>query len=238
VTAVHTLRIDGADVAGAEGQTILEVAREHGIEIPTLCHLDGLSDIGACRLCVVEVAGSGKLLPACTTAVAEGMDVTANSGTLLAYRQTIIQMLFLERNHICSICVANNHCELQDHAQGLGVTHLDLPEISPQVGVDASHERFAIDHNRCIMCTRCVRVCDEIEGAHTWDVQGRGLAARVVTDLGMPWGESPTCTSCGKCVQVCPTGALFEKGRSVAEGAKERRPFLPYLRRARQEDRP
>jgi predicted molibdopterin-dependent oxidoreductase YjgC len=100
-----------------------------------------------------------------------------------------------------------------------------------RVGIDASHPLFAIDHNRCVLCTRCVRVCDEIEGAHTWDVMGRGIDARVVTDLGTPWGESPTCTSCGKCVQVCPTGALFEKGRSVAEGAKTRRPFLPYLRR-------
>jgi bidirectional [NiFe] hydrogenase diaphorase subunit len=233
VTTVHTLTIDGADVAGADGQTILDVARERGIEIPTLCHLDGLSDIGACRLCLVEVKGSNKLLPACVTRVEEGMEVTAHSETLEEHRQTIIQMLFLERNHICSVCVANNHCELQDLAQDLGVDHLDLPAADPDVGVDASHELFAIDHNRCVMCTRCVRVCDEIEGAHTWDVLGRGLEARVVTDLGMPWGESPTCTSCGKCVQVCPTGALFEKGRSVAEGAKERRPFLPYLKRIR-----
>jgi bidirectional [NiFe] hydrogenase diaphorase subunit len=233
VTTVHTLTIDGADVAGADGQTILDVARERGIEIPTLCHLDGLSDIGACRLCLVEVKGSNKLLPACVTRVEEGMEVTAHSETLEEHRQTIIQMLFLERNHICSVCVANNHCELQDLAQDLGVDHLDLPAADPDVGVDASHELFAIDHNRCVMCTRCGRVCDEIEGAHTWDVLGRGLEARVVTDLGMPWGESPTCTSCGKCVQVCPTGALFEKGRSVAEGAKERRPFLPYLKRIR-----
>jgi len=79
------------------------------------------------------------------------------------------------------------------------------------------------------MCVRCVRVCGEIEGAHTWGVMGSGLDARVVTDMGTPWGESTTCTSCGKCVQVCPTGALFEKGRSIAEGSKERRPFLPYL---------
>jgi bidirectional [NiFe] hydrogenase diaphorase subunit len=236
VTTVHTLTIDGADVAGADGQTILDVARERGIEIPTLCHLDGLSDIGACRLCLVEVKGSNKLLPACVTRVEEGMEVTAHSETLEEHRQTIIQMLFLERNHICSVCVANNHCELQDLAQDLGVDHLDLPAADPDVGVDASHELFAIDHNRCVMCTRCVRVCDEIEGAHTWDVLGRGLEARVVTDLGMPWGESPTCTSCGKCVQVCPTGALFEKGRSVAEGAKERRPFLPYLKRIRDQE--
>ena len=137
----------------------------------------------------------------------------------------------MERNHICSVCVANNHCELQDLAASLGLTHFELPAVNPRVGIDASHPLFAIDHNRCVMCTRCVRVCDEIEGAHTWDVMGRGIDARVVTDLGTPWGESPTCTSCGKCVQVCPTGALFEKGRSVAEGAKTRRPFLPYLKR-------
>lgn len=229
--SVHTLRIDGADVAGAVGQSILEVATENGIEIPTLCHLDGLSDVGACRLCVVEVQGSGKLLPACVTRVEEGMEVVAHSERLAAYRRTIVEMLFVERNHICAVCVANNHCELQDLAAGQGVTHLDLPAVNPLVDVDASHPLFAIDHNRCIMCTRCVRVCDEIEGAHTWDVMGRGIDARVVTDLGTPWGSSPTCTSCGKCVQVCPTGALFEKGRSVGEGSKQRRPFLPYLKR-------
>jgi bidirectional [NiFe] hydrogenase diaphorase subunit len=230
VTTVHTLTIDGTEVAAADGQTVLEVAREHGIDIPTLCHLEGLSDIGACRLCCVEVRGSGKLLPACVTRAEEGMQVTAHSELLAEYRRTIIEMLFVERNHICSICVANNHCELQDLAQDWGIDHLELPAAHPDVGVDASHALFAIDHNRCVMCTRCVRVCDEIEGAHTWDVQGRGLAARVVTDLGTPWGTSPTCTSCGKCVQVCPTGALFEKGRSVAEGAKRPRPFLPYLK--------
>ncbi len=227
--SVHTLTIDGTSVVGSDGQTILEVADENGIRIPTLCHLNGLSDVGACRLCVVEVAGSPKLHPACVTAVAEGMHVTSHSERLHGYRRTVIEMLFSERNHICSVCVANNNCELQDWSRRLGITHLDLPLLSPAAEVDATHDRFVIDHNRCILCTRCVRVCDEIEGAHTWDVMGRGTAARVVTDLGTPWGESDTCTSCGKCVQVCPTGALFEKGRSVAS-AKERRPFLPYLR--------
>src|SRR6266540_7037518 len=170
--SVHTLTIDGTAVAGAAGQSILEVATENGIEIPTLCHLDGLSDIGACRLCVVEVKGSGKLLPACVTGVEEGMEVVAHSERLAAYRRTIVEMLFVERNHICSVCVANNHCELQDLAEELGVDHFDLPAVNPSVGVDASHDLFAIDHNRCVLCTRCVRVCDEIEGAHTWDVAG------------------------------------------------------------------
>jgi len=229
--SVHTLTIDGTDVAGAAGQSILEVATENGIDIPTLCHLDGLSDVGACRLCVVEVKGSGKLLPACVTAVEEGMEVVTASERLAGYRRTIVEMLFVERNHICAVCVANNHCELQDLAADLGVTHLDLPAVNPRVGVDASHPLFAIDHNRCVMCTRCVRVCDEIEGAHTWDVMGRGIDARVVTDLGTLWGESSICTSCGKCVQVCPTGALFEKGRAIGEGTRTQRPFLPYLKR-------
>jgi bidirectional [NiFe] hydrogenase diaphorase subunit len=228
--SVHTLRIDGHDVAGNDGQTVLEVATENGIPIPTMCHLDGLSNTGSCRLCVVEVAGSKKLTPACTTAVVEGMDVTTTSDQLVEYRRTITEMLFLERNHVCAVCVANNHCELQDLADDLRVDHFELPVINPRVGIDASHPLYAIDHNRCIMCVRCVRVCEEIEGARTWGVMGSGIESRVVTDMGTPWGESTTCTSCGKCVQVCPTGALFEKGRSIAEGSKERRPFLPYLR--------
>ena len=226
--SVLTLTIEGRDVAGQTGHTILQVARENGIEIPTLCHLQGLSDVGACRLCVVEVEGQRKLLPACVTAIDEGMNVTVNSERLAAYRRRVIELLFTERNHVCSVCVADRNCRLQDLAVELGLTHFDLPLLSPQASVDATHERFGIDHNRCVLCTRCVRVCDEIEGAHTWDVMGRGTEARLITDLGIPWGDSNTCTSCGKCVQVCPTGALFEKGRSVAE-ARRRRPYLPYL---------
>jgi ferredoxin len=88
---------------------------------------------------------------------------------------------------------------------------------------------FRVDHNRCVLCTRCVRVCDEIEGAHTWDVMGRGSGCQVITDLAKPWGDSETCTSCGKCVQVCPTGALTEKGHAVAEMRKQSQ-FLPYLK--------
>src|SRR4029453_5939645 len=255
--SVYTLRIDGTDVAGAAGQSILDVATENGIEIPTLSHLEGpsdaapcrmgppghgmgiptlcplegLSDVGACRLCVVEVGASGKLLPACVTAVEEGMEGTAHSERLAPPPPRTVGMLFVERNHICSVCVANNHCELQDLAAGLGVTHFELPAVNPRGGIEGTPPLFPIDHNRCVVCTRCVRVCDEIEGSHTWDVMGRGIDARVVTDLGTPWGESPTCTSCGKCVQFCPPGALFEKGRSVGEGSKERRPFLPYLKR-------
>ena len=225
---VKTLTIDGKHVGAEESETILEAATDAGINIPTLCRLDGLSNVAACRLCLVEVAGTKRLLPSCATNVSEGMEVKTDTEKLRKYRGMILELLFAERNHVCSVCVSNGHCELQSHAQQQSVTHVRFPYLYPNASVDASHERFVIDHNRCILCTRCVRVCDEIEGAHTWDVMGRGTSSRVITDLNQPWGTSETCTGCGKCVHVCPTGALFEKGKSVAEMAK-RREFLPYL---------
>jgi bidirectional [NiFe] hydrogenase diaphorase subunit len=229
---VKTLFIDGKNVSARAGQTILEVARENGVEIPTLCHLDGLGDVGACRICVVEVKGSPKLFPACVTSIFEGMEVTTQSERLQKHRRTILELLFAERNHICSVCVANGHCELQSLAQELGMTHVRLPYRNPQLAVDASHERFTVDHNRCILCTRCVRVCAEIEGAHVWDVMGRGIDSKVITDLNDPWGSS-SCTRCGKCVQVCPTGALFDKSKIGSDHPKYP-DFLPYLNMMRE----
>jgi len=224
---VKTLVVDGKEVSARRGQTILEVARENDIPIPTLCHLDGLTDVGACRLCLVEIKGSNKLLPACVTAIYEGMEVSTDTPRLQRYRRNILEMLFAERNHICSVCVANGHCELQSLAQDQGLTHVRLPYRNPTLPVDASHERFTIDHNRCIMCTRCVRVCAEIEGAHVWDVMGRGTDAMIVADLHEEWGKS-SCTRCGKCVQVCPTGALFDKSKIGSDHPKYP-DFLPYL---------
>lgn len=231
-TRVVTLKIDDQDLGAREDQTILEVAREHHIDIPTLCHLQGLSDVGACRLCLVEIKGQSRLQASCVARVAEGMEVVTDSERLQRYRRTIVELLFSERNHVCSVCVSNGHCELQDLSRTVGMTHVHVPYLFPVHQVDASHERFVADHNRCVLCTRCVRVCDEIEGAHTWDLLGRGLGARVITDLNQPWGTSETCTSCGKCVHVCPTGALTEKGKSVQEMAK-RSQFLPYLTQMR-----
>jgi bidirectional [NiFe] hydrogenase diaphorase subunit len=225
---IKTLKIEGRDVSATSDQTVLEVALENDIQIPRLCYLEGLSKLGACRLCLVEIKGSTKLFPACVTKVEEGMEVTVNSERLDNYRKLILELLFSERNHVCSVCVVNGMCEMQTLALRLGITHISVPYLHPKVEVDASHPRFTIDHNRCILCGRCVRVCGEIEGAHTWDMRGRGIEARVISDLNEPWGNSESCTSCGKCVHVCPTGALFEKGKSVAEMSK-RKQFLPYL---------
>jgi bidirectional [NiFe] hydrogenase diaphorase subunit len=232
--SVKTLSIDGKLVTGLAGNTIFDAAWEAGIRIPRLCHVGGLSDVGACRLCMVELEGQRKLAAACLTKVEEGMVVRTSTPRLAAHRRLIIELLFAERNHVCSVCVMNGACELQDLAAEMGVDHVRLPYQFPTLGVDTSHERFGIDHNRCVLCTRCVRVCDEVEGAHTWDLQGRGAHSIVISDLGEPWGESESCTSCGKCVQVCPTGALFSKGRSVAEMRKDRA-FLKYIVTARKE---
>ncbi|MCA1960732.1 MAG: bidirectional hydrogenase complex protein HoxU [Desulfomonile sp.] len=227
-----TFKIDDRDVSARADETILTVARQNGIKIPTLCHMEGLSEHGACRLCIVEVKGMSRLMPSCVTLPRQDMEVLTKSDRVLDYRRKILELIFSERNHVCSVCVTNGHCDLQALAVEMGMTHVRYDYIYPTHPIDATHPRFSVDHNRCVLCLRCVRVCDEIEGAHTWDVMNRGISSKVITDLNQPWGSSETCTGCGKCVQVCPTGALSEKGKSVAEMVK-RRQFLPYLQMMR-----
>jgi len=233
--AVVTFTLNGELVSAGDEQSLLDIIREQGIDIPTLCHMDGLSERGACRLCLVEVAGIPKLLAACTTKPTEGMVVSTHTDKLVAYRKMIIELLFAERNHVCAVCVMNGNCELQYQAANLGVDHVRYDYLNPDLPVDNSHERYGLDHNRCILCTRCVRVCDEIEGAHTKDVMGRGVNSRIVNDMNQPWGTSRSCTSCGKCVQICPTGALFNKGMSVGEMEK-RHDFLDWIMTGREKN--
>ncbi len=231
--SVKTLQIDGEMITGMEGESVFTVAWEHGIHIPRLCHIGGLSEAGACRLCMVEVEGQKKLQAACLTPIEEGMVVHTDTPRLRSHRKLIVELLLAERNHICAVCVADGACELQKLASELGIDHIHFRYRFPKLAVDITHELFGIDHNRCILCTRCVRVCDEIEGAHTWDVYGRGVNSLIISDLGEPWGTSETCTSCGKCVQVCPTGALFDKGKTIGEMRKDRG-FLKYIVTARE----
>ncbi len=217
-----TITIDGRRIVTERGRTILEVAKENGIRIPTLCHLDGLSDVGVCRLCLVDVGG--ELVTSCTTRIADGMKVLTKTAEIEEHRRTVLELIFAEGNHICSFCVSSGNCELQDLACELGMEEVRVPYSYPRNRIDASHPRFLIDRDRCVLCGRCVRVCAEVEGAHTWDFADRGRAVRVITDLDIDWGEAESCTGCGKCVEVCPTGAIVLKGKATAE--MERSPEL------------
>lgn len=209
--------VDDTEVDAYEGESVLQAARRHGFTIPALCYVEGLSVWGACRLCVVELAEQHQLRPACAVTVEEDMEVITDSEAIRRHRRTVLELLFAEGNHVCAVCVSNGACELQDAAVAVGMDHVRFDYQAPVRTIDASHPKYVSDPNRCILCTRCVRVCDEIEGAHVWDIAGRGSDARLVAELGKPWGDAQSCTWCGKCVATCPTGALFYQGRAVGE---------------------
>ncbi len=207
-----TLTINGQRCEGTVGQTILDVARANGIDIPTLCYLKGLSPWGGCRLCIVEIEGSAKVVPSCSTPAEDGKKIVTNSERLQSLRKATLELLFSERNHICPMCAYNKgDCGLQHQGYVHGVTGVRYQYLYPAMLVDLTAKYFGMDHNRCILCTRCVRTCEELEGVHTLDIAARGIKNRVIVDLNKTFGESESCTACGACVASCPTGALFDK---------------------------
>jgi len=227
------LKIDGKEVTAQEGDTILEVAKDNGISIPTLCYLEGLSSLGGCRLCLVEVKGSPRLFPSCLTPVSKGIEVITKSDKLTEYRRMVVELLLSERTHICSVCVANGNCELQQMATDLGVDHVRFKREWTMHEIDSSHESLVLDPNRCILCTRCIRVCDEVEGVHTLDLKMRGNDSQIIIDLDEPWGASYSCTSCTKCAAVCPVGAIYIEGKAVSETKDKELPEFVLGRRRR-----
>ncbi len=205
--AAKTLIIDGKEISAEEGATVLQVARDNGVKIPTLCHLEGIYDIGACRLCLVEVEGTPKLMPACTTKIREGMNIRTDSERLRKYRRMTLELLFAERNHVCAVCVANGHCELQTLAYSQGMEHVRYDYIFPKWAVDLTHRQFGMDHNRCILCTRCVRFMDDVAHDPVLAVVERGDRALI----GKFEGEDLTHAWAGNVIDLCPVGALLSK---------------------------
>ena len=205
-----TLTINDKQVKGKEGDTVLDICEANSISVPTLCHFKGLTDVGACRLCVVEIEKERRPVPACTYPARDGLVVQTHTEKLEKYRRLILELLFTERNHLCAYCVASGDCELQNLAYQYQMDNTRYPYSWPSLSVDSVNDYLVIDHNRCILCGRCIRLCDEITGVHALDFGHRGWKSLVCADLNQPLGES-SCISCGACAQVCPTGAIYAK---------------------------
>jgi len=212
-----TITLNGKQVEALPGQTILDVARSHGVPIPALCHHKALVPRGSCRLCVVE--DSGRVRASCTSPAEPGMNIVTESPRLRAAREMVLQLIFTGRNHYCMYCEVSGNCELQDLGYDFGMDHFTFPTYEKRFPVDNSHEFILLDHNRCVLCGRCIRACADQAGHYVLTEKSRGYRTLVVADLDVPLGSS-SCVSCGSCVQVCPTGAFIEK-RSAYQGKKE-----------------
>jgi formate dehydrogenase major subunit len=217
--------MNGQKLSVLAGSTVLEAAKQAGIDIPSLCHHPAMAPIGACRLCLVEVKGQRTLQPACTFTVTEGMEIQTESPQVVQVRKFVLDLLFSERNHYCMYCEMSGDCELQDLGYRYGLDHWAYPTYTKRFPVDATREMFLMDHNRCILCRRCVRACSELVANHTLGVRQRGAASMIHADMDVPFGES-SCISCGTCLQVCPTGALIDK-RSAFMGRNAQTEQIP-----------
>ena len=204
------LTIDGKQIEVPEGTTVLRAAQANDIHIPTLCDHPQLAPYGGCRLCLVDVKGARTLMPSCTMPAAEGMEVTTSNEKIDSARKFVLSMIFSERNHFCPFCqVSGGDCELQNSAYEQEMTHWMIQPNWTTFNVDASHPFFTHEANRCILCRRCLRSCEELVGNNTIGVEQRGASSLIMADLGVPFGES-SCVSCGTCVQMCPTGAMMD----------------------------
>ncbi|MGC8716705.1 MAG: molybdopterin-dependent oxidoreductase [bacterium] len=207
--ALVNIKINGQPLQVEEGKTVLEAAAEAGIDIPVLCHHPKLPPIGACRMCVVETR-PGILQTACTLPVTEGLEVQTESPNVIKARKFVLNLLFSERNHYCMYCEVSGDCELQSLGYRYGLDHFDLPAYTTRFPVDTSHPYILLEHNRCILCRRCIRACSELAGHNVLGISQRGISSMLTADMDVLLGES-SCVSCGLCVQVCPTGALSDK---------------------------
>ena len=208
-----TIKINGLEVSAPKGSTILEAARLAHIEIPTLCFLKEINEIGACRICVVEVKGARSLVASCVYPISEGMEIWTNSPKVLKSRKKTLQLLLSNHERKCLSCVRSGNCELQQLSKELGVddeAYYDGEKTSSCIDDSAAH--MLRDNSKCILCRRCIAVCEKTQGIGVIGANMRGFATFVGSAFDMGLGET-SCVSCGQCIAVCPTGALQEKSQ-------------------------
>ncbi|MFD2113888.1 formate dehydrogenase subunit alpha [Thiorhodococcus fuscus] len=211
------LNIDGLPVSVPEGTSVMRAAEEHGIRIPKLCATDSIEPFGSCRLCLVEIEGRRGYPASCTTLAEAGMEVRTQSPELMELRRNIMELYISDHPLDCLTCAANGNCELQDMAGVVGLrevrygmqgeNHFDAESARPK---DTSNPYFTFDAAKCIVCSRCVRACEEVQGTFALTISGRGFESRVAAGQDEPFMTSE-CVSCGACVQACPTATLMEK---------------------------
>ena len=202
-------RLDGGEIPFTRGQTIMDAALAAGEYIPHLCHNPDFPPHGSCRLCLVGV--NARQVSACTTPALEGMEVSSSSGEIGETRRAIIQMLFVEGNHVCPSCEKSGACQLQAVAYYTGVLEPHYSHFFPRRSVDASHPDYIIDFNRCILCELCVRASRELDGKRVFAISGRGIRTHLVIDS--PTGKlvDSSFDASDKAAQVCPVGAILPK---------------------------
>jgi formate dehydrogenase major subunit len=208
-----TVEIDGLPATVRSGSTILRAAREHGIDVPKLCATDSLKPFGSCRLCLVEIEGRKGYPASCTTPVEPGMKIKTQTPALAKLRRNVMELYISDHPLDCLTCSANGDCELQDMAGAVGLREVRYGfdgENHLFQAIDDSNPYFTFDPTKCIVCSRCVRACDEIQGTFALTIEGRGFDSKVAASMGENFLESE-CVSCGACIQACPTATLMEK---------------------------
>ena len=206
----NVLTIDGKECRFKPDQTILQVARENGIDIPTLCYLDKCRPTGACRICVVEVKGARSLVSSCTMPVGPGMEVQTASEQVIQARKMVVELLLSSGEHDCVTCESNGQCVLQDLAYSYQVDMVRFARHGRYYPTEAANPLIIRDFSKCVLCGRCVQACNEVAVNRAISFGYRGAASKIVAKSDLPL-ENSDCVFCGECVQVCPVGALVEK---------------------------
>ena len=204
------IQVNGKEVEAKKGEMLLDVLKREGINVPTLCHVPGLSPTGACRMCVVEVEGGRSLVTACAFPVGDGMKILTNSPRVMKARKTIVELLLANHPDDCLYCFRSGKCDLQGLARELGVKERTYFGERTEYTIDMSSPSIVRDPAKCILCGRCVRVCEEVQAVAAIDFLGRGSKTQVGTAFDQGLNVS-TCVNCGQCITACPTGALREQ---------------------------